>query len=57
VEVNREILWRLVNHNHGKAAITLIAGHRLWQTLSREVRDSAIRSFARRGITVIEETA
>jgi len=47
-------LWRLVNQNHGKAAITLIAGHRLLATLPEKVRDLTIRSFARRGITVIE---
>jgi len=47
-------LWRLLNKNGGKAPISLIAGRRLLATLPEKVRDLALRSLAKRGITVIE---
>jgi len=47
-------LWRLVNQNGGNATIKLIAGRKLLATLPEKVRDLALRSLAKRGITVIE---
>jgi NADH dehydrogenase FAD-containing subunit len=47
-------LWRLVNENHGKAVIRLIAGRKLLGGLSEKVRSLALRSFADRGIMVTE---
>jgi NADH dehydrogenase FAD-containing subunit len=47
-------LWRLVNENCGKAAIRLIAGHKLLAGLPEKVRSLALRSLTDRGITVTE---
>jgi NADH dehydrogenase FAD-containing subunit len=47
-------LWRLVNKNHGRATIRLIAGRKLLAGLSEKVRSLSLRSLTERGITVTE---
>jgi NADH dehydrogenase FAD-containing subunit len=47
-------LWRLVNENHGKATIKLIAGRKLLGALPEKVGILASRSLTGRGVTVVE---
>jgi len=47
-------LWRLVDHNRGKATIKLIAGRKLLGGLPEKVRSIALRSLTDRGIVVTE---
>ncbi len=53
VEITANI-WRLVNENHGKALIRLIAGRKLLVGLPEKVQGLALRSLTDRGITVTE---
>jgi NADH dehydrogenase FAD-containing subunit len=49
-------LWRLLNENHGKGEITLVAGKRLLGDAPGKVSHLVLESLTHRGLTIIEGT-